>query len=104
MEKRIAGLLGAVAAFGTLSAAQAAPVSPPTEVLQASSYADLLQPISNAAATLKALDESPAPRTEGTVQLAQAHHHHHHHHHAHARRPVVVIGRHRHHHHHHHHR
>jgi hypothetical protein len=96
MEKRVAGLLGAVAAIGTLSTAQAAPApaSDPAEVLQANSYAELLQPIPNAAATLKVIDErAPAASAEARVQLAQAHHHHHHHH----RR------RHHHHHHHHHH-
>jgi hypothetical protein len=97
MDKKIAGLLGAVAALGTLSAVQATPASPPTDVLQANSYADLLQPIPNAAATLKIADENaPAASSEARMQVAQMHHHHHHH------RPVV-IRRHRHHHHHHHH-
>jgi hypothetical protein len=100
MEKRVAGLLGAVAAIGTLSTAQAAPApaTEPANVLQASSYAELLQPIPNAAATLKVIDErAPAASAEPRVQLAQAHHHHHHHHHR-----TVIIRRHRHHHHHHH--
>jgi hypothetical protein len=100
MEKKIAGLLGAVAALGTLTSAHAAPV--PTDPLQANSYAELLEPIPNAAAVLKVVDEQ-AP-ADANIQLAQYHHHHHHHHHSHWRRgPVVVIGRHRHHHHHHHH-
>lgn len=105
MDKKIAGLLGAVAALGTLTAGQAAPApaGQPADVLQANSYAELLQPIANASAKLRAMDEAPSARAEGPVQLAQAHHHHHHHHHAQARRPVIVIGRHRHHHHHHHH-
>ena len=101
MEKRVAALLGAVAAIGTLSTAQAAPdpASEPTGVLQANSYAELLQPIPNAAATLKVIDErTPAASAEARVQLAQAHHHHHHHHHR-----TIAIRRHRHHHHHHHH-
>jgi hypothetical protein len=41
MEKKIAGLLGAVAALGTLNTAQAAPTSEQTDVLQANSYTDL---------------------------------------------------------------
>ena len=97
MEKRVAGLLGAVAAIGTLTTAQAAPApaAEPTSVLQANSYAELLQPIPNAAATLKVIDErAPTASAEPRVQLAQMHHHHHHHHHHHYRR-------HRHHHHHH---
>jgi hypothetical protein len=106
MDKKIAGLLGAVAALGTLNAAQAtpAPAATPADVLQANSFADLLQPIPNAKAQLQAVDErEPAQSAEGNVQLAQFHHHHHHH--SHWRRPVVVVVPHRryHHHHHHHH-
>ncbi|KJC57639.1 hypothetical protein UP10_27725 [Bradyrhizobium sp. LTSPM299] len=106
MEKKIAGLLGAVASLGAFSAAQAAPA--PTDVLQANSYAELLQPISDASAKLQALDEAPPPTmTRENVQLAQYHHHHHHHHHhAYQRRyvpRVVVVPRYRRHHHHHHH-
>jgi hypothetical protein len=110
MEKKIAGLLGAVAALGAVNAAQAAqaPSPAPSEVMQANSFADLLEPIPNAASLLQAIDESePA---QPNVQLAQVyigvgahHHHHHHHHHAYRRRIVVVPPRFRHHHHHHHH-
>jgi hypothetical protein len=83
-----------------MSSAHAAPV--PMDPLQANSYAELLEPIPNAAAVLKVVDEQ-AP-ADANIQLAQYHHHHHHHHHSHWRRgPVIVIGRHRHHHHHHHH-
>ena len=84
MDKKIAGLLGAVAALGGLNAAQAAPAQDPTAVLQANSYAELLEPIPNAAETLRAVDEAQLP--EATVQQAQFyyHHHHHHHHHHHA--------------------
>ena len=44
MEKKIAGLLGAVATLGAFNAAQAAPApSPaPSDVLRANSFADLL--------------------------------------------------------------
>ena len=98
MDKKIAGLLGAVAALGTVSTTHAAPLAPPQEVLQANSYADLLQPIPNAAAVLKVVDERDgAVRDEAQLQTVQYHHHHHHHH------RTVVIKRHRHHHHHHHH-
>jgi hypothetical protein len=104
MDKKIAGLLGAVAALGTLNAAQATPAPAPADVLQANSFADLLQPIPNAKAQLQAVDErEPAPSASDNVQLAQFHHHHHHHHHSHWRRPVVIVVPHRHHHHHHHH-
>jgi hypothetical protein len=116
MEKKIAGLLGAVATLGAVNAAQAAPTpSPaPSDILRANSFADLLEPIPNAAALLQAVDESaPSPSANENVQLAQIfiehHHHHHHHHHAYRRyAPRVVIvppgyGRYHHHHHHHHH-
>jgi hypothetical protein len=114
MDKKIAGLLGAVAALGGLNAAQAAPAQDPTEVLRANSFAELLEPIPNAAETLRAVDEAQLP--EATVQQAQFYHHHHHHHHHHHAfypryyapygGPVVVVPRYRryyHHHHHHHH-
>jgi hypothetical protein len=115
MGKKIAGLLGAVATLGTFSAAQAAPTPTPapSDVLRANSFADLLEPIPNAAALLKAVDESaPAQPADSNIQLAQIvigvgrDHHHHHHHHAYRRyapRVVVVPPRYRHHHHHHHH-
>jgi hypothetical protein len=105
MEKKIAGLLGAMAALGAFNAAEAAPIASPApiDVLRANSFADLLNPIPNAAALLQAVDESgPVPSANENIQLAQYHHHHHHHG---WRRygPVVVVPRYRRHHHHHHH-
>jgi hypothetical protein len=101
MEKKIAGLLGA-AALGAMSAAQAAPTPPaPSEGLRANSFAELLEPIPNAASVLKTVDEAQAaPSAEGNVQLAQFYYHHHHHHHHFWRRYRYY---HHHHHHHHHH-
>jgi hypothetical protein len=119
MEKKIAGLLGAVATLGAFNAVQAAPAPnpPPTDILRANSFADLLTPIPNAASLLQAIDESaPVPSADDNVQQAQfyyPHHHHHHHHHHNgygryygydaAPRVIVVPRRYRHHHHHHHH-
>jgi hypothetical protein len=109
MEKKIAGLLGAMATLGAFNAAQAAPTPTPapSDVLRANSFAELLQPIPNAAALLEAVDESGSnPSANENVQLAQYYHHHHHHHHHSAYRrygPVVVVPRYRRHHHHHHH-
>lgn len=83
MDKKIAGLLGAVATLGAFNAAEAAPSPAPTDVLRANSFADLLEPIPNAAALLQAVDESaPARSADENVQLAQIYieHHHHHHH------------------------
>jgi hypothetical protein len=109
MDKKIVGLLGAVATLGTFNAADAVPAPAPADILRANSFADLLEPIPNAAALLQAVDEStPAPASEN-VQLAQYYHHHHHHHHSfyrhhHSYYPrVVVVPRYRRHHHHHHH-
>jgi hypothetical protein len=105
MEKKIAGLLGAMATLGVVNAAQAAPMpSPaPTDILRANSFADLLNPIPNAAALLQAVDESgPVSSASENVQLAQYHHHHHHHaYRRYAPRLIVVPRRHHHHHHHH---
>src|SRR5882757_1159722 len=117
MEKKIAGLLGAMATLGAFNGAEAAPApSPaPADVLRANSFADLLQPIPNAAALLRAVDESrPAQSADENVQLAQFYHHHHHHRHHHGWRryeydePRVIVvppryRRYHHHHHHHHH-
>lgn len=120
MEKKIAGLLGVAAALGSFGAAQATPAPDPSQTLQASSFAELLQPIPNASALLQALDEqAPARSADGNVQVAQFYHHHHHHHHHHhgyyrgydyGYGPRVVVppldyryNRYHHHHHHHHH-
>ncbi|MBR0774882.1 hypothetical protein JQ543_16150 [Bradyrhizobium diazoefficiens] len=118
MEKKIAGLLGAVAALGTVAGANGTPAPAPSDVLTARSYADLLEPIPNALQTLQALDkEAAAKPTEANVQVAQFYHHHHHHHHHgyyhhhhhHGYGPRVYVVpprryyRHHHHHHHHHH-
>ena len=91
MQNKMTGLLGAVAALGTLGIAQAAPAPERSDVLKANSFAELLEPIPDAVSRLKALDESQSSSpAERRIQLAQHHHHHHHHHHR------------RHHHHHHH--
>jgi hypothetical protein len=111
MDKKIAGLLGAVATLGALNAAQAAPNPAPTDVMRANSFADLLTPIPNASALLQAIDESaPAKPSDPSIQEAQlvvvgrGHHHHHHHHHGFRRAvPRIVVAPRRHHHHHHHH-
>jgi hypothetical protein len=111
MDKKIAGLVGAVSALATITAVEAARAQNVTEVLSARSYAELLQPIPNAVALLMAAEAADAARAkpeagqDPNVKLAQYgdHHHHHHHrryhHHHHHHRWF----RHHHHHHHHHH-
>ena len=82
MDKKIAGLLGAVAALATVSAAHASTQPQSNQSSPAVSYRDLLEPVSNAVALLKA-DDAARAQQPATVQLAQYHHHHHHHHHHH---------------------
>jgi hypothetical protein len=98
MDKKIAVLLGAVGALSSFDAAQAAVAIDPTTVLQAQTYADLLNPIPNAATTLKAVDEAGAP-----APLRVSENSHHHHHHSSRRSRTVIVAPRRHHHHHHHH-
>lgn len=102
MDKKLVGLLGAAAGLATLGSAQAAT---PTESPQtsAASYRELLDPIANPVAALKADDEAALQRSP--IETAQYypypygyygdygyyrhyHHHHHHHHHHHG----VVFG------------
>lgn len=100
MDKKIAGLLGAVAAVATMGGAQASTGSVPTssDRLAAQSYADLLTPIPNATEALMADNARHDANSADGVQLAQYYHHHHHHHHH------RYFRYHHHHHHHHHHR
>ena len=102
MDKRIAGLLGGVAALTAMGTAQAAaPQSAaPGDGLRASSYADLLAPIPDAVAALQKDDAARDANASGLVRVAEDHHHHHHHRY---HKRVIIIKRHRHHHHHHHH-
>ena len=94
MDKKIAGLLGAVAALSTMGAAQAAaPAS--ADAMQVNSYTDLLTPVPNAMQALVADDAARDSKSAAGVQTAQisvqvGHHHHHH-------RRVIVIKKHHHH-------
>ena len=89
MERRLAGMIGA-AVLATVGATQIAAAAPdPQDVLQARSFAELLQPIPDATVLLAAAeaasarDLTTAAGSEGMDRrmLAQYHHHHHHHHH-----------------------
>jgi hypothetical protein len=101
MERTTLGLIAAVAGLSAIGAApgEASTADVVNQAMQASSFSELLNPIPDAAAILKAADEADAnARAIPNVELAQYHHHHHvfwrrrHHHHHHY-----------HHHHHHHH-
>jgi hypothetical protein len=114
----IAGLIGAMGALVATAPAHAA-ASAPVDVeqaLSAQSYADLLRPIPNASAILKASDESQAEQAQSapmtaysgearieTVQYHDNTHHHHTYHRRHHRRVIRVPVPAPHHHHHHHH-
>jgi hypothetical protein len=104
MDKKIAGLLGAAAALTTMTAAQSAVAEPtPSAPL---TYRDLLEPVPNALAALKADDARLTEEKEANVKLAQLYfyrHHHHHHRHHHRFYNYVPRGYYHHHHHHHHH-
>jgi len=77
MDKKIAGLLGA-AVLTTASAAYAA--APTAEALPLpASYQDLLTPVPNPVAALRADDARLAKAPAGEMKIAQFHHHHHHH-------------------------
>jgi len=106
MDKKIAGLLGAAAALAAVGSANAGTEAQGNPQNPAAGYRELLNPVPNAVAALKADDarrEAEARNVKTaqvSVQLGHHHHHHgvrirvgHHHHHQ-VRRP---------HHHHHHH-
>ncbi len=107
MYKKTAGMIGVVAGMTAIGSAQAA-VPPPAsvaEALHASSYADLLAPIENAVAVLKADDAARPQDGFQTVQYgyygqgyAQSHHHHAQHY---GYRPPPPYARYDHHYHHH---
>jgi hypothetical protein len=115
MDKKIVGVIGAISGLAALdSAAQATPAAQPSpDVMNARSFAELLDPIPNAVAALRASDaatrdaqEQATGELNGAVQVAGYHHHHHryhHHHHHHHHRVIRRIIRHivPHHHHHH---
>ena len=110
MDKKIAGLLGAVGALAAIDAAHAAiPVNhDPAGSLKAGSYAELLDPVPNAVDVIKSDDAARAASEQGSVELAQlvireGRYHHHHHHHHQWRRVVPRFMFREHHHHHHHH-
>jgi BA14K-like protein len=81
MNKRIAELLGGVAALVTLNAAQAvaATADSQTDPFVVQSYAELLNPVPNAVPLLIADEARRAQQRPFRPRLAQFQHHHHHH-------------------------
>ena len=79
MDKTLVGLIVAMGAVAAVSPAQAAfSSSEYSTAIKASSYAELLRPIPNAAALLRVADAQEPDRIDEGVQLVQDHHHHHH--------------------------
>jgi hypothetical protein len=60
MDKKIAGLVGGISSLAAMNAAEASAAQNVTEVLSARSYAELVQPIPNAVALLKAAETAAA--------------------------------------------
>lgn len=81
MDKKIAGLVGAISALVPLGAVTAPATAAPDGALTANSYADLLKPIPNAVEQLKASDAVLKQENAAKVEMAQYYYHHHHHHH-----------------------
>ena len=68
MDKKIAGLAGAISALATMTAVEAARAREVTEVLNPRSYAELLQPIPNAVALLMAADAVNVARAKAEAE------------------------------------
>ncbi len=83
MDSKIAGMIGA-AALAAVGSTPVAAAPDPDALLQAASFAELLQPIANASVQLAMIDtlgtpaSSPWQGEQGREMMAQYHHHHHH--------------------------
>lgn len=82
MKPYLSFLLASAAVVLTAGASQAATAAP-SNIPAAQSYADLLDPVTDAASVLTADDLARAQQPKPLLQLVQYHHHHHHHHHHH---------------------
>ncbi len=77
MKSHLVFLLGSAAVELTAGASQAAPAVP-SSIPAAHSYADLLDPVTDAGSVLIADDLARAQQMKPLLQLVQYHHHHHH--------------------------
>ena len=81
MDRKTTSIVGAAAAVLAAGPALASPSHQDPAVPVATSYAELLAPIPDAAERLSRADaEAPPPQLIQAQYTAQAHHHHHHHH------------------------
>ena len=104
MDKTIAALLGSASALALIGNTAPVSAAPVASLQPAQTYAELLDPVPNAAEVLKTTQATPS------VELAQYygngggpyyHHHHHHHHHHTFYYGYAPYPRYHHHHHHH---
>jgi hypothetical protein len=81
MDKKLLCALGAASTLAIVAGGPAAAnVNPVPSLNPAQSFAELLDPIPNAAETLASMDENPPQKLkQAGIQLVQYHHHHHHH-------------------------
>ncbi len=101
MDKTIVGLLGGASALALMGGAGTSSAEPATALQPAKTYAELLDPIPDASARLRAENDRPASVELVQYDYGYGHHHHHHHHHRY-RRYYGYAPWYRHHHHHHH--
>ena len=85
MQSKLVGAVGVLSAFVTFDVSRAATpgASDVSEFLKPQSFAELLDPVPNALALLKEVDEAQAAQRKANPQVAQYYYHHHHHHHHH---------------------
>jgi hypothetical protein len=101
MDKKIVGVIGAIAGLAAVDQVQAAPAATPTpQAASPRSFGELLDPIPNAVAALRAADAVAARAARSQMQVAgmKHHHHAHHHHHHQVKKPPKPQDHHHHHH------
>ena len=98
MDKKIVGVIGAIAGLAAVDQVQAAPAATPTpQAASPRSFGELLDPIPNAVAALRAAD-AVAAQNQMQVAGMKHHHHAHHHHHHQVKKPPKPQDHHHHHH------
>ena len=78
MQSKLVGAVSVLSAFVTFDVSRAAPAgaSDVNEFLKPQSFAELLDPVPNALALLKEVDEAQAAQQKANPQVAQYYYHH----------------------------
>src|ERR1700693_1450022 len=98
MDKKIVGVIAAIAGLAAVDQVQAAPAATPTpQAASPRSFGELLDPIPNAVGALRAGDAVAAQNQMQVGGMKQPHHAHHHHHHQ-VKKPPKPQDHHHHHH------